>query len=76
METEPYLYHLPSVIGAACVALARLSCGNEMWPASMVAATGYSLEQLLPCIKELHTSWSVAPTSPQQAIREKYKAEK
>ncbi|XP_057379783.1 G2/mitotic-specific cyclin-A-like isoform X1 [Daphnia carinata] len=76
METEPYLHHLPSVVAASCVALARLACGNEVWPTHVHASTGYSLEQLVSCIKDLHTSWSQAPTNPQQAIREKYKAEK
>uniref|UniRef100_A0A0P6GAV8 G2/mitotic-specific cyclin-A n=1 Tax=Daphnia magna TaxID=35525 RepID=A0A0P6GAV8_9CRUS len=76
METEPYLHHLPSVVAASCVALARLACGNEIWPSHMHTSTGYSLEHLIPCIKDLHASWSQAPTNPQQAIREKYKAEK
>lgn len=76
METEPYLHHLPSIVAASCVALARLACGNEIWPSHMQVSAGYSLEQLVPCIKDLHTSWSQAPTNPQQAIREKYKAEK
>jgi cyclin A len=76
METEPYLHHLPSTVAASCVALARLSSGNEIWPSHLVSSTGYTLEQLIPCIKELHSSWSAVPNSPQQAIREKYKAEK
>jgi cyclin A len=76
METEPYLNRLPSEVAAACVALARLSSGNEIWPSHMCSSTGYTLEQLVPCIKDLHTSWTLMPTSPQQAIREKYKADK
>lgn len=76
METEPYLNRLPSEVAAACVALARLSSGNEIWPSHMCTSTGYTLEQLVPCIKDLHTSWTLMPTSPQQAIREKYKADK
>lgn len=76
METEPYLHYLPSLVAASCVALARLSSGNEIWPSHMCASTGYTLEQLMPCIKDLHTSWSQVPNSPQQAIREKYKADK
>lgn len=76
METEPYLHHLPSVVAASSVALARLACGNEIWPSHVQASSGYSLEQLMPCIKDLHATWVQAPSSPQQAIREKYKAEK
>ena len=76
MEIEPFLHHLPSVVAASSVALARLACGNEIWPSHVQASSGYSLEQLMPCINDLHTSWVQAPTNPTQAIREKYKAEK
>jgi cyclin A len=76
METEPYLHHLSSVVAASSVALARLACGNEIWPSHVQVSSGYSLEQLMPCIKDLQAPWVQAPSSPQQAIREKYKAEK
>lgn len=76
LETEPYLHFMPSEVAAACVALARLSSGHDMWPASVSEATGYSSESLISCMKHLHSSWSQAPASAQQAIREKYKSEK
>lgn len=76
LETEPFLHHQPSEVGAACVALARLSSGHEIWPGHMSQSTGYTLEQLVPCIKSLHASWTQAPANAQQAIREKYKSDK
>ena len=33
----------------------------------------YSLEELKPCIKDLHSLFELAPSDSQQAIREKYK---
>ena len=69
LETEPFLHHLPSEGGAACVALARLSSCHEIWPGHMRQSTGYTLDQLVLCIKSLHASWTQATANAQQAIR-------
>ncbi len=79
METEPFLNEQPSAVGAACVALSRLAHdvpAGDIWPSHVQQATGYSLRQLVPCIRHLHASWTQAPLNAQQAIREKYKSEK
>lgn len=43
---------------------------------SLVEVTGYTLEDLLPCIKDLHKLYLDAPQHAQQAVREKYKGPK
>lgn len=43
---------------------------------SLVEATGYALEDLLPCIEDLHKLYLNAPQHAQQAVREKYKGPK
>jgi len=76
LETEPYLYHMPSEVAASCVALARLSFDCDIWPSHLHTSTGYTLDDLLPCVKNLHATWLQAPSNSQQAIRDKYKSEK
>lgn len=43
---------------------------------SLVEVTGYTLEDLLPCVEDLHKLYLNAPQHTQQAVREKYKAPK
>lgn len=43
---------------------------------SLVEATGYTLEDLLPCVEDLHKLYLNAPQHAQQAVREKYKGPK
>ena len=66
----------PSVIGAACCALARHNTGAAAWPAWMTERTGVDVEEFRECIIALNETFRKAETLPQQAIREKYKSEK
>ena len=76
LETESYLKHVPSVIAASAVYLARLTLGQDPWPCSLQDSTGYQPSDFEECLQSLHQSHSNAPTCPQQAIREKYKQDK
>jgi len=76
MDGETYLNVRPSVIGAACCALARHNTGAAAWPAWMTERTGVDVEEFRECIIALNETFRKAETLPQQAIREKYKSEK
>ena len=67
---------MPSVIGAASVALARHTLGLAAWDPAMISKTGLRVDDFKECLICLHRSFSDAPKYPQQAIREKYKSEK
>ncbi|XP_051687756.1 cyclin-A1 isoform X2 [Oryctolagus cuniculus] len=49
---------------------------NLAKPETLAAFTGYSLNEIVPCLSELHKACLDIPHRPQQAIREKYKASK
>ncbi|XP_021122137.1 cyclin-A1 isoform X3 [Heterocephalus glaber] len=54
-------------------------CGrteNLAKPETLAAFTGYSLNEIMPCLSELHKACLDIPHRPQQAIREKYKSSK
>lgn len=42
----------------------------------MTEMTGYSLEELMPCVEDLHQTFLGAPQHAQQSVREKYKGPK
>jgi cyclin A len=74
LEADPYLQYCPSELAAACIALARHTLDQEAWPQDLEDATRYKFEDLKPCISHLNQTYSNASAHPQQAIREKYKA--
>ncbi len=76
MDAQTYLHFLPSVIGAASVALSRHTLGLAAWDSAMTAKTGYQIDDFKECLISLHDTFTNAPEYPQQAIREKYKNEK
>lgn len=43
---------------------------------SLAEVTGNSLEDLMPCIEDLHQMYRNAATHAQQSVREKYKCAK
>lgn len=43
---------------------------------SLAEMTGYSLDDLMPCIEDLQKLYLNAPQHAQQAVREKYKGSK
>jgi len=73
LDGETYLCHLPSVIGAAAVALARHTMGFAAWDPAMAVRTGYSVADFQACLVSLHGTFSRAKRNPQQSIVEKYK---
>jgi cyclin A len=74
LEAEPYLKYLPSELAASCIALARHTLDQEVWPEDLENMTRYKFEDLKPCISHLNETYSNASIFPQQAVREKYKS--
>uniref|UniRef100_A0A3Q3IZU1 Cyclin-A2 n=1 Tax=Monopterus albus TaxID=43700 RepID=A0A3Q3IZU1_MONAL len=76
VDSDPFLKYLPSQTAAAAYVLANHTVTGHSWPKSLTEITGYSLEDLMPCIKDLHQMHLSAPQHAQQSVREKYKGSK
>jgi len=76
VDGEKFLRYTPSLMAAACVALARHTLLLDVWPSCLQERTGYKLDELKECLCSLHSCFGQAESSAQQATREKYKASK
>uniref|UniRef100_A0A3Q3MLL0 G2/mitotic-specific cyclin-B2 n=1 Tax=Labrus bergylta TaxID=56723 RepID=A0A3Q3MLL0_9LABR len=76
VDSDPFLKYLPSQTAAAAYALANSIVSGGSWPKSLIEMTGYSLEDLMPCIEDLHRLHLNAAQHAQQSVREKYKGAK
>ncbi|XP_030639275.1 cyclin-A2 [Chanos chanos] len=76
IDSDPYLKYLPSQTAAAAFILANHTITGGSWSKALVEMTGYTLEDLMPCILDLHQTYLNAPQHAQQAVREKYKGPK
>ncbi|CAG5988843.1 unnamed protein product [Menidia menidia] len=76
VDSDPFLKYLPSQMAAAAVTLANHTVNGGSWPKSLEEMTGYTLEDLLPCIGDLHQTYLGAAQHAQQSVREKYKGSK
>ncbi|XP_037118222.1 cyclin-A2 [Syngnathus acus] len=76
VDSDPFLKYLPSQTAAAAYILANNTIAGASWPKSLVEKTGYTLENLRPCVDDLHQMYLNAPQHAQQSIREKYKTSK
>ncbi|XP_033125655.1 G2/mitotic-specific cyclin-A-like isoform X2 [Anneissia japonica] len=75
-QYDPYIRYLPSLIAASAVCLANHTMEKPAWSALLTYHTGYKSEEISQCVKDLFQTFINAPNSPQQAVREKYKAQK
>jgi len=76
VDGENFLRYQPSQVAAAAVALARHTLGSEAWPELLASQAGYQVDDFKDCLLALHSTFSLAESSAQQAIREKYRATK
>ncbi|KFP73387.1 Cyclin-A1, partial [Apaloderma vittatum] len=76
LEADPFLKYFPSQIAAAAYCLANYTVNRSFWPERLVAFTGYSLSDIVPCLTDLHKACLNAPRGQLQAIKEKYKDSK
>lgn len=76
LEADPYLTYLPSKISAGALALSRYTLDLPIWSRMLETNTGYRLEDLKDIILELNKTHQKAESLGQQAIQEKFKANK
>ncbi|KAI5624857.1 cyclin-A2 isoform X1 [Silurus asotus] len=76
VDADPFLKYLPSQIAAAAFILANYTLTGASWSKHLTETTGYTLEDLTPCIKDLHQTYLGAAQHAQQSVREKYKGSK
>ncbi|NP_001133671.1 cyclin-A2 isoform X1 [Salmo salar] len=76
VDSDPFLKYLPSQTAAAAFVLANHTITGSSWSKSLAEVTGNSLEDLMPCIEDLHQMYLNAATHAQQSVREKYKGAK
>nr|XP_033794255.1 cyclin-A2 [Geotrypetes seraphini] len=76
IDADPFLKYLPSAIAAAALIVANYTITGTAWPESLVQMTGYTHENLKPCVLDLHQTYLAAASHTQQAVREKYKTAK
>ncbi|KAJ8382681.1 hypothetical protein SKAU_G00034590 [Synaphobranchus kaupii] len=76
VDSDPFLKYLPSQTAAAAFVLANYTIARGSWSRSLEEVTGYSLEDLMPCVADLHETFLNAARHAQQSVREKYKGSK
>uniref|UniRef100_A0A1A8HMS0 Cyclin-A2 n=2 Tax=Nothobranchius kuhntae TaxID=321403 RepID=A0A1A8HMS0_NOTKU len=76
VDSDPFLKYLPSQTAAAAYVLANNTLTGGSWPKPLVEMTDYSLEDLMPCVEDLHRLYIGATQHAQQSVREKYKGSK
>ncbi|XP_051505820.1 cyclin-A2-like isoform X1 [Myxocyprinus asiaticus] len=76
VDCDPFLKYLPSQTAAAAFILANHTLVGGSWSKALVEMSGYTLEDLMPCIQDLHQTYLGAAQHTQQAVREKYKTPK
>lgn len=76
VDSDPFLKYLPSQTAAAAYVLANHTVTGGSWSKTLVETTGYTLEDLMPCVLDLHQTYLNAARHAQQSVREKYKTSK
>lgn len=76
VEVDPFINYLPSTIAAASLFVANYTLGKEHWTPTIEHYSGYQLENLDACIRDIHKMFDSAPNWNQTAIQTKYKSAK
>ncbi|XP_017547449.1 cyclin-A2 [Pygocentrus nattereri] len=76
VDSDPFLKYLPSQTAAAAFILANYTITGGSWSKALIEMTGYTLEDLVPCVQDLHQTYLNAAQHAQQSVREKYKGSK
>lgn len=76
LDADPFLTYIPSKISAGALALSRYTLDLPIWSRMLETNTGYQLEELKDIILDLNKVHQKAESLPQQAIQEKFKANK
>ncbi|KAG7269966.1 hypothetical protein CRUP_021821, partial [Coryphaenoides rupestris] len=54
LELEMAIMFPPSVVAASAYCLANYTLSRDLWPDSLEVFTGYTMVELVPCLKDLH----------------------
>ncbi|XP_056140304.1 cyclin-A1 [Lampris incognitus] len=73
LEMDLLVRYIPSMVAAAAYCLANYTINKAQWPGALQDFTGYTMAEIVPCLKQLHKLHLAAESHPQQAIRIKYK---
>lgn len=76
LDADPYLTYLPSKIAAGALALSRYALDLPIWSRMLETNVGYRLEELRDIVLDLSKTHVRAESMAQQAIQEKFKANK
>lgn len=76
LDADPYLTYLPSKIAAGALALSRYALDLPIWSRMLETNVGYRLEELRDIVLDLSKTHARAESMAQQAIQEKFKANK
>jgi len=76
VQMEPYIGYLPSTIAASAVCVANYTLGLPTWTPTAEFYSGYQIEDLSECIRQLHTTFENCKSWDQQAVQGKYKSAK
>nr|BAA14010.1 cyclin A [Patiria pectinifera] len=71
-----YIKYIPSTIAAAAVCLANYTLSGTAWTPMLEKHSGYNLEDIAPCVRDLLKTFTNAPSQSQQAAQEKYKSQR
>ncbi|CAN9501842.1 unnamed protein product [Ophioblennius macclurei] len=76
LEIYPFHQYAPSMIAAGAYCLAAFTVDQTLWPDSLREFTGYTMNEITPCLKDLHSLYITADDRPQETIRNRYKSSK
>ncbi|XP_058506507.1 cyclin-A2 [Solea solea] len=76
VDSDLFLKYLPSQTAAAAWVLANNTVTGGSWSKSLMEMSGYSLDDLMPCVEDLHQIYLNASQHAQQSVQEKYKGPK
>ncbi|XP_057677015.1 cyclin-A1 [Corythoichthys intestinalis] len=69
---DPFLEYNASVVASAALCLANLTINRSLWPDTLRDFTGYTTDDIMPCVRALHRLHVCFETLPVQVIAIKY----
>ena len=76
LQEYPMTKHLPSMIAASSVYVARRSLKRHPWSPTLMKYTKYYEDDLTACVDDMRSFMATANTSQQQAVIKKYSSPK
>jgi len=76
IDCDITLKYLPSMITASAIYISNVTLNVQPWTPTLEFYTGFQVEDLLYCVRDMHQLHSNASQQAQQAIQQKYKTSK